>query len=110
MAKTENINLQVVGDDITLVLTVKINDVVTDVSGSTSSFTIRDSYGGSILSQSAGTFVTDGTDGQIEFNAPSTSTTNATADTDYVYDIGITLASGRKYTLKRGLVRFVADV
>lgn len=111
MTKTENLNLQVVGDDITLVVTVKDNTgAVIDVSGSSSLFTIKDSYGGSILSQVSGSFVTDGTDGQLEFNAPSGDTVNAVADTEYVYDIAVTLSSGRKYTVNRGVIKFVADV
>lgn len=111
MTKTENLNLQVVGDDITLVVTVKDSaGNIIDVSGSTSEFVIKDSYGGTTLSNTSGLIVSDGTDGKIEFHAPSSDTVNATPDTEYVYDIAVTLSNGRKHTVNRGVIKFVADV
>jgi len=113
MTRIENISNQVKGDDLTIITTVKSGGVVYDVSGSTSLLTIKASYSdldAAALSQSSGTLVTDGTDGKIEFNAPSTDLSSAVSGTDYYYDIQVTLSSGRKYTIVRGVINFVDEV
>lgn len=110
---TKNLNEQVIGKDITLLITVKDETgAAKDISGSTSNFSISTAYGagGTLLGSVEGSFVDDGTDGKIEFNMPNTSTANALVGTNYVYEIDITLSNGRKYPLRRGEVKFVGTI
>ena len=111
MVTINNIKNEVKGDDITSVVTVYGSDGnALDVSSSTSTMTIKETYGGAIFSQVSGAFVTDGTDGKIEFNIPHTDTDLADVTVLYHYDAQITLSSGRKYTVIKGTLEFLDEV
>jgi len=114
MVTIQNIINQVVGDDITILATVKSADgSILDVSGSTSTITVKESYtdqDSAAISQTQGTLVTDGTDGKIEFNVPHTDTENVDPTKTYVYDAQVELSNGRKYTILRGELTFLQQV
>jgi hypothetical protein len=113
MVKIYDINSAVVGDDISLDVTVKTSAGVEDVSGSTSYFTIKSDPSvsdASALSQSVGVISGDGSTGLLKFNAPSTDTDSASAEVKYYYDIQVELSSGRKYTLYSGRISFIAGI
>jgi hypothetical protein len=58
---------------------------------------------------SVGTFVTDGTDGKVQFQPADTDETDIDADR-YFYDIQETLGTGQKRTLIKAAVEIIQDI
>lgn len=56
-----------------------------------------------------GTFVTDGTDGKIQFEPADTNETDIPPG-KYFYDIQETLVGGQKRTLIKGVCRIIQDI
>ena len=63
--KIKNLPRQVKGDTISIYTTVRNRDEIEDITGSTSSLVIEDVDGNS-LATATGSFVTDGTDGDLQ--------------------------------------------
>lgn len=113
MVEYKNFDDVVIGDDLSLRVTVKKDGVVQDVGGSTSYFTIKSDLSqtdAEALSQTQGSVEGDGSSGVINFNSPASDTANANANNTYFYDIQVTLAGNRKYTLYTGQITFVPEV
>jgi len=100
------------GDTEPLVITIKKDGTAIDVSGWSFKFTVDPSSDPTVdtanLFQLTGTFVTDGTDGQVQFS-PSAVQMDITPDI-YFYDIERTDGAGKIRTIMSGQFEVLQDI
>ena len=100
------------GDDDPKIFTIRRNGAALDISTWTLSIAVNTDLNpantDNQIFQVTGTFVTDGTDGQIQFTPPANSLDSVTAPGQAFYDIQ--RVTPNKKTLVKGKVEFVMDI
>ena len=107
MVTISNMNNVVIGDTLSIKITVKENGVPLDITGATITGTIKTSCGAATnLSQVTGTIL-DATNGVVELIFPKTDMANALVNTGYIWDSTAVLSNSREYTSNKGTVTYL---